>query len=66
MEKYIEEQNWIYMIITRFWSYMYEILHRPMAQLRLVGQGILVIKAPRPYWTESRQKYHNAILVRNS
>jgi len=44
MEKHIEEQNGFYMIITRFWSDMYEILPRPMAQLRLVGQGLLVIK----------------------
>ena len=48
MKKHIEEQNGIYMIVTRFWSYMYEILHRPMKQLRLVGQGLLVIKASRP------------------
>jgi len=44
---------------------MYEILPRAMAQLRLVGQGLLVVKASRPYWKESHQKYHNAILVRN-
>jgi hypothetical protein len=43
MENPIEEQNGICMIVTRFWSYMYEIFLRPMAQLRLVGQDLLVI-----------------------